>query len=527
MKQRPKISLKTIDVILPNSGNTNKTEIEKNLEMTPKKNLDLSSALKVMGTDTGQKKPFAVRIVTLLLWLLFIGNALFLLFNFNKMPDWTWGSVFRINGFTILIWTTVSFFGAIVSSYAGTYLTGFKFHSRFMWLCLNFSLSVMLLVMAQHILLLIFSWLIMGGLMSQLIGIDKSWGEAREAAKFTQKYFLAGSSFLAVGLIPLALYSDQYTISGIAEVVAGMPYYLLQLSALCVIGAAIVQSAMYPFHRWLLSAMTAPTPASALMHAGFVNGAGILLALFASLLFASNTLYILFIIGGFTAIIAQFTKLLQVNVKQKLGCSTIAQMGFMIMQCGLGFFNAAVVHLILHGFYKAYLFLSSGEEIAQSKPEELKPLRIRPLQAVIVLLFGGMGAFLFASWTGKGLLLNSGLLLTLIVAITVGQATYNIVKEQSLSLLQKIVVPPLLFIAGIGIYALMYNGITVLMADMPMVARPLPLTSVQVIFGVIFLIGFFIMKLGVYKKIPWLYVKLMNLSQPNKKSVLMYKSKSI
>jgi NAD(P)H-quinone oxidoreductase subunit 5 len=89
------------------------------------------------------------------------------------------------------------------------------------------------------------------------------------------------------------------------------------------------------------------------------------------------------------------------------------------------------------------------------------------------------------------------------------------------------VVPPLLFIAGIGIYALMYNGITVLMADMPMVARPLPLTSVQVIFGVIFLIGFFIMKLGVYKKIPWLYVKLMNLSQPNKKSVLMYKSKSI
>jgi NAD(P)H-quinone oxidoreductase subunit 5 len=298
-------------------------------------------------------------------------------------------------------------------------------------------------------------------------------------------------------------------------------------SALCIIAAAIVQSAIYPFHRWLLSAMTAPTPASALMHAGFVNGAGILLALFATLLFASNTLSILFIIGGLTAIIAQFTKLLQVNVKQKLGCSTIAQMGFMIMQCGLGFFNAAVVHLILHGFYKAYLFLSSGEEIAQTTPEKPTQLKIKPLQAIVVLLFGCLGAYLFATWTGKGLLMDSGLFLTLIVAITVGQATYNMMKEQSLSLLQKIIVPPTLFIAGIGIYALMYNGVTVLMADMPMIAQSIPLTSAQVIFGLIFLIGFFIMKLGVYKKIPWLYVKLMNISQPYKKSVLMYKSKSI
>ena len=478
-----------------------------------------------MGMDFSLKKPFSIRLVTL--WFLFIGNALFLISYFKGMPELTWRNVFRINGFTILIWTTVSFFSAIVCSYSGKYLMGFKFHSRFMWLCLCFSLSVMLVVMAQHILLLIFSWLIMGVLMAQLIGIDKDWGEAREAAKFTQKYFLAGTGFLSVGLIPLALYSGQYTISGIAEVVDDIPFYLLQLSAICVIGAAIVQSAMYPFHRWLLSAMTAPTPASALMHAGFVNGAGILLALFSSLLLASATMNILFIVGGFTAIIAQFTKLLQVNVKQKLGCSTIAQMGFMIMQCGLGFFNAAVVHLILHGFYKAYLFLSSGEEIAQTKPEQPKTLRIRPLQGVVVLFFGGLGAYLFADWTGKGLLLNSGLLLTIIVAITIGQATYNIVKEQSLSAIQKIIVPPMLFIAGIGLYALMYNGVSMLMANMPKISEPLPLTSVQIIFGAIFLIGFFIMKLGVYKKFPWVYVKLMNLSQPNKKSILMYKSKSI
>jgi NAD(P)H-quinone oxidoreductase subunit 5 len=193
----------------------------------------------------------------------------------------------------------------------------------------------------------------------------------------------------------------------------------------------------------------------------------------------------------------------------------------------LGFFNAAVVHLILHGFYKAYLFLSSGEGIVQTKPQKQQQLKIKPFQAIVVLLFGGLGAILFALWTGKGMAMDSSVFLTLIIAITVGQATYNIVKEQSLSVSQRIMVPVGLFVAGIGIYALMYNGVTVLMADMPMIAQPLPLDWVQIIFGIIFLIGFFVMKLGVYKKIPWLYVKLMNISQPYKKSVLMYKSKSI
>ncbi len=495
--------------------------------MTLENNVDLNTFRSEKVAKSATKQSIVSTLVTSLLWLLFISNLIYLIFNFMSMPEWTLGSLLRINGFTILIWTMVAFFSAIVSSYASNYLKGFRFHSRFMMLCLGFTLSVMLLVMSNHIMLFLFSWLIMGFIMSRLIGVDRTWGEAREASKFTQKYFLTGALFLSAGLLLLVWTSGEFTISGLSSVVATMQPIILIPSALFIIAAAIVQSAIYPFHRWLLSAMTAPTPASALMHAGFVNGAGILLALFASLLFASDTLNILFIIGGFTAIVAQFTKLLQVNVKQKLGCSTIAQMGFMIMQCGLGFFNAAVVHMILHGFYKAYLFLSSGEEIAQTRPEKPLHLKIKPFQAVVVLLFGGSGAYLFAYLTGKGMDWDSGVFLTLIVAITVGQATYNIVKEQSLSLWQKIVVPFVLFISGISIYALMYNGVTILMSDTPMSAQPMPLSWVQIIFGIIFLMGFFIMKLGVYKKIPWLYVKLMNLSQPYKKSVLMYKTQSI
>ena len=481
---------------------------------------------KSQSEATDSSLPMTVSTIsTTVLWLLFAANVICLVYFFPNVPEWRYGNVLRVNGFTLLIWTTVTFFGALVSAYAGNYLKGFRYHSKFMLLCLGFTVSVMLFVVSDHVAPLLLSWLVMGIFMSRLIGVDTQWGEAQEASKFSQKYFLTGTFLLSVGVLLLAFQSESFTVSGIIEAVEGLPMYITSIAVTCIITAAIVQSAIYPFHRWLLSAMTAPTPASALMHAGFVNGAGILLTLFSTVLFATNTLDLLFVIGGLTAIIAQFTKLLQVNVKQKLACSTIAQMGFMIMQCGLGFFNAAVAHLILHGFYKAYLFLASGEEIAHTKPQKGLHISIKPFQALVVLIFGILGAVLFAQLTGKGTVMDSSIFLTLIVAITVGQVTYNIVKEKSLSMLQKIFLPPILFIVGIGIYALMYNGVSLLMADLPMVAVSRPLSVIQIIFGVIFLIGFFVMKLGVYRNVPWIYVKLMNISRPYKKSILFYKSK--
>lgn len=480
-------------------------------------------------TDVSRKnsKPIYTRFISFSLWVLFILNLIFLTVNFDSFPSWSLGSALYFNGFSMLIWTVVTFFGAIVSTYASTYLIGFRYHFRFMILCLAFTVAVMLLVVANHVAVVIASWILMGILMSMLIGIDRRWGEAREASKFTLAYFLAGSLFLALGVLLPSFYVQEFTVRELAASLDEIPFYLVFFSAICIIIAAMIQSAIYPFHRWLVSAMTAPTPASALMHAGFVNGSGILLALFASFLFASHTLDVLFVIGGLTAIIAQFAKLLQVNVKHKLACSTIAQMGFMIMQCGLGFFNAAIAHLILHGFYKAYLFLSSGEEVKQVRPQEPAQLRITILQSIVVLLSGVLGAFLFVQWTGKTTLWDSSIFLTLIVAITVGQVAYNITKERSLSFWQKIWILPVLSVAGIGMYAFVYNGVTTLMSDMPLAVVPTPLSWIQIGFGFVFLLGFFLMKLGVYQKFPRLYVKLMNVSQPYSKTVLMYKSRSV
>ncbi|MBS3738837.1 proton-conducting transporter transmembrane domain-containing protein [Mesohalobacter halotolerans] len=467
--------------------------------------------------------PFISKIASSLLWTLFLLSSAALIFYQLENPSWSYKNIFRINGFTLLIWTTVLFFNAILSSYSKNYLKGFKYHQKFTLLSLGFALSVMIFVMSNHIFPLLFSWFLTSFFMAKLIGVNSDWAEARSAGFFSLKYFWFGGVLFSIGVILLAVQVQSYTLYGILEKLDHAPDYLVLISALLIIVAALIQSAIYPFHRWLLSAMTAPTPASALMHAGFVNASGILLSLFAVLLIATDTLTLIFIIGGLTAILAQFTKLLQVNVKQKLACSTIAQMGFMIMQCGLGFFNAAIAHLILHGFYKAYLFLSSGEEISRNTPQDPPVIKIKPLQAIVVLLFGLAGAFLFSFLTDKTSMVDSSIFLTLIVAITVGQATYNIVKQSILTYTEKLGISALLFTVGIIVYAIFYNAVTNVMSEMPMIESPQSLSALQITFGVIFLIGFFIMKLGVYRNSTWLYVKLLNLSQPYKQTIFSSK----
>ncbi|MFC3562695.1 proton-conducting transporter transmembrane domain-containing protein [Pedobacter jamesrossensis] len=469
---------------------------------------------------------YFITMVTVLFSIVFLATGGLIIFG-PAHPDWTFWGLFRIKGFTLLIWGVVSLFSALISGYSSNYLQGFKYQSRFAGLCLGFTLSVMTMVAGDQVVALLISWFSMGFFMSRLIGVELDWPEARAASRYAQRFFIWSSGMLITGVLLLSFSTEKFTLSGIMPALSSLPTTVLFASALFIIIACLIQSAIYPFHRWLLSAMTAPTPASALMHAGFVNGSGILLTIFASLIVHAQVLSLLFVVGSLTALAAQFTKLLQISVKQKLACSTIAQMGFMIMQCGLGFFNAAVTHLILHGFYKAYLFLSSGENIKASVPEKAMPIFIRPFQALVVILSGIIGAALFALLTGKGTMMDSGIFLTLVVAITVGQATYNILKQSVLSLVQKLLLPLLLFPAGIGSYALVYSGVSNIIKDIPFVEVPSPVSMVQLLFGVVFLLGFFIMKLELYKKFPWLYVKLLNLSQPYHKTILTHKNKSI
>ena len=133
---------------------------------------------------------------------------------------------------------------------------------------------------------------------------------------------------------------------------------------------AMGKSAQFPLHLWLPGSLFAPTPVHALLHAGIINAGGFLINRLAPLFgMSSTTLHAAFVIGTLTAALGATMMLAQNDIKKTLGFSTIGQMGYMIMECGLGAFSLAVFHLIAHGLFKATVFLNCGNVIHKARQE--------------------------------------------------------------------------------------------------------------------------------------------------------------
>jgi NAD(P)H-quinone oxidoreductase subunit 5 len=196
-------------------------------------------------------------------------------------------------------------------------------------------------------------------------------------------------------------------------------------------------------------------------------------------------------------------------------------MGFMIMQAGLGFFGAALTHLVLHGFYKAYQFLSSGERIEQTSPtaeSETRSLGVGGLLTTALTALAG-GA-VFAGLTGKGTALDTGLLLTALVVLTTLHATREVVTRTGLSAAVRYGGVPLVFLPAIAVYALAYRLVTQLLTGLPVVTVATELTPVHGAVAAAFLVAYLAIESGLYRQSPRLYVALLNVTQPPSKTVL-------
>ncbi len=145
------------------------------------------------------------------------------------------------------------------------------------------------------------------------------------------------------------------------------------VTSLLFIGA-MGKSAQFPLHLWLPGSLFAPTPVHALLHAGIINAGGFLINRLAPLFgLSSTTLHVAFVVGTLTAILGATMMLAQNDIKKTLGFSTIGQMGYMIMECGLGAFSLAVFHLIAHGLFKATVFLNCGNVIHKARQDAQSP----------------------------------------------------------------------------------------------------------------------------------------------------------
>lgn len=275
--------------------------------------------------------------------------------------------------------------------------------------------SVLAFVGTGNMVVFACAWLASGMALAQLIGRSEHLPDAHLARWRAHAAFLIGDGALVGALAILGWYAGSVRIDAALAATAGMPAPMALLTALLLVIAAAARSALPPFAGWLLSSMTAPTPVSALMHAGLVNAGGFLLIRFAPALEASPLARIVAMaLGLFAALYGIGIMAVRPDIKRSLAGSTVSQMGFMIFSCGLGAYAAALWHIVAHGLFKAWLFLGSGSTIGMKAggagrgSDARTPCAIAALTLAIALAAAWAGA-LIASMVPLALALATGL----------------------------------------------------------------------------------------------------------------------
>ncbi|ADM10739.1 possible NADH-Ubiquinone/plastoquinone (complex I) [Parvularcula bermudensis HTCC2503] len=279
---------------------------------------------------------------------------------------------FLVDSLSATLLVLVGFLGVTVIKYSDRYLDGHPRQPRFIALLCLAVAAVAVLVTSDDLLLLTSAWIISSLIVHFLLTFDGARRQAVAAAR--KKFVIARLSDLSllVAVVILITGFETRSMTDIMQIVrtdgSSLPAGIGP-AALFIAIAAILKSAQFPTHIWLTEVMEAPTPVSALLHAGVVNAGGFLLIRFADLLLLSPiTMFSIATVGGLTAIIGALMMSTQTSVKSALAMSTVAQMGFMIFQCGIGAFSSAALHLVAHSLYKAHAFLAAGTPMARKIP---------------------------------------------------------------------------------------------------------------------------------------------------------------
>ena len=334
---------------------------------------------------------------------------------------------FRLDGAAMVVLPLITLMAAIVAQFAVNYMAADRrpvvFTRRFLLLLA----SILGVAVSADAVIFVGFWVATGPLLAALIGHVRGWPAAAAARRRTIRSFWLGDSALILGVGILVGVTGTSSIAGIAQNVAAAPAWLVHVALAGVLAGGLVRSAIYPAAGWLLTSMTAPTPVSALMHAGLVNAGGLVVALWLPVLQAAPTLFhILFVIGATTAVIGSMSMLLRPDVKRALGASTMSQMGFMIMQCGLGAMAHALYHMVAHGLFKATLFLGAGGMVGT--PRKPGPVDPRRATAIGAIVFIGASMAVLAVNRGAIDLSNPKWLLSAIAIIAAAQAASTLAR---------------------------------------------------------------------------------------------------
>ena len=280
----------------------------------------------------------------------------------------------------------VQFLGTVIGRFSARYLQGEAAQRHYVMALAGVLAAVHLLLLADHWVVLIAAWALVGITLQPLLCFyrDRPFallaGHKKRLADRLADVLLvaaAGLAWWAVGSGSLTELAAHVQRSGMS--------WALHASAVLLVMAVVLRTALLPVHGWLIQVMEAPTPVSALLHAGVVNLGGFVLIRFAPLLeHATPARWILVALGLGTAVLAGLVMLTRISVKVRLAWSTVAQMGFMVLECGLGLYTLAALHLVGHSLYKAHAFLSASSRVREARLQTMRGTH-RPLPLALWL----------------------------------------------------------------------------------------------------------------------------------------------
>lgn len=318
-----------------------------------------------------------------------------------RLGDTSFTVGLRLDRVSVLLVALVAGVGALVASFADRYLDRARGAGRFRVLLVATAAALGLTAAGASLPVIAVGWTAAGLGLAGLIGT--AGDAAGGAARSVRRRLLVGDAFVWAGVVAAAVVLadlDRTALgAGAASASAGG---LAVVAVLLAIGGS-ARSALVPFHRWLPETTAAPTPVSAQLHAGLVNGLG-LLGLLAWPVFAESPagLGVLLGLGTLTAVVGMAQMRARADVKGRLVASTSAQMGYMGVQLGLGAPGAALFHLIGHGLFKATLFLGSGSAVVASPDGPAHapgpPRRPGRVAAEAAAALVAVGAVLAAVW---------------------------------------------------------------------------------------------------------------------------------
>jgi len=294
------------------------------------------------------------------------------LWRWMATADFTWPLRLHVDALTIVMLLTVAGVSTLIHAYSIGYMRGDAGYRRYFIYLNLFVFMMLLLVMADHLALMFVGWEGVGLCSYLLIA---HWMERPAAATAGRKAFVVnrvGDAGFLVGIFLLAASAGVIDWEGLQAWAAGAPAGLVAGAALALFVGATGKSAQIPLYVWLPDAMEGPTPVSALIHAATMVTAGVYMVVRLHFLYdrAPAVQAVVVAVGLATALYAAVVAVAQTEMKKILAFSTISQIGYMFVGAGLGASVAAIFHLVTHAFFKALLFLATGNVMHATGDEQ-------------------------------------------------------------------------------------------------------------------------------------------------------------